>query len=403
MYGSNPFRPTFGVSPPVLAGRYEILEDFATALDEGPGALERASLFVGARGTGKTVMLNEVEAIARQRGWHVVAETATPGLVERLESHRLPELLTELDPDATTWRLKGVSGMGVGASWDTTERHRSRPDLRAQLRLLGDVIPKAGGAGLLLTVDEIHGADRSEIRDVGATIQHCFREELPIAFVAAGLPSAVHDMLASDKVLTFLRRGARYELGEVDLAEAAQAIETPLNDHGRTITPDALDLAARATSGYPFMIQMIGAQLWRHAGDADTVTVDTAQRAIRTAMPRMGRLVHEPALADLSDGDRAFLAAMAVDDGPSRISDIKTRLDVSDNYAGQYRLRLLGAEIIEDAGRGRVDFELPYLREYLRTDGFRRPLPTPPASRALDAGAADPQGSEPDLDDGLDL
>ena len=46
--------------------------------------MERASLFVGGRGTGKTVMLNEVEHLAREYGWHVVAETATPGLLDRL-------------------------------------------------------------------------------------------------------------------------------------------------------------------------------------------------------------------------------------------------------------------------------------------------------------------------------
>jgi hypothetical protein len=386
VYGTNPFKPTFGVSPPVLAGRYEILEEFATALAEGPGALERACLFIGPRGTGKTVMLNEVEAIARQRGWHVVADTATPGLLARLEEQRLPELLRQLDPDATTWRLKGVSGFGIGAEWETTERHARPPDLRAQLRLLSELIPASGGAGLLLTVDEIHGAERGELRQIGATIQHCFREQLPVAFVAAGLPAAVNDMLANDKVLTFLRRGARYELGDVDLVEAAHALEAPISDAGRTITADALDVAARASAGYPFMIQMIGAQLWRHAGDADTITVDTAHRAVRTAMPRMGRLIHEPALADLSDGDRAFLAAMAIDDGPSRMRDIAERLGVDANYAGQYRLRLIGVEIVEEAGRGRVTFGLPYLREYLRTDGFTRAPAGASSSPRLDSG-----------------
>ena len=57
---------------------------------------------------------------------------------------------------------------------------------------------------------------------------------------------------------------------------------------------------------------------------------------------------------------------MAADDGPSRIADIKQRLDVDDNYAGQYRLRLIAAELIEPTQRGYVDFALPYLREYLR-------------------------------------
>ena len=80
----------------------------------------------------------------------------------------------------------------------------------------------------------------------------------------------------------------------------------------------------------------------------------------------MGRLVHEPSLADLSHTDRRFLHAMATDDGASRMSDIADRLGVNANYASQYRRRLIEAELIEATAHGRVDFALPYLREYLR-------------------------------------
>ena len=80
----------------------------------------------------------------------------------------------------------------------------------------------------------------------------------------------------------------------------------------------------------------------------------------------MGALVHEPSLADTSHIDRTFLVAMAHDDGPSRVGDIARRLGVDSNYAGQYRLRLIQAELVHPAGFGRVDFSLPYLREYLR-------------------------------------
>jgi hypothetical protein len=39
---------------------------------------------------------------------------------------------------------------------------------------------------------------------------------------------------------------------------------------------------------------------------------------------------------------------------------------VSRDYTNVYRARLIAAELIEPAGRGRVDFALPYLREYRR-------------------------------------
>ena len=57
---------------------------------------------------------------------------------------------------------------------------------------------------------------------------------------------------------------------------------------------------------------------------------------------------------------------MAEDDGPSRTADLSLRLGVSASYIGTYRTRLIDAALIHAAGYGRVDFAVPYLREYLR-------------------------------------
>ena len=57
----NPFRASRGTSPPLLVGRDEVIDDFRLGLEEGPGAHERISLLVGARGIGKTALLNELE------------------------------------------------------------------------------------------------------------------------------------------------------------------------------------------------------------------------------------------------------------------------------------------------------------------------------------------------------
>lgn len=91
----NPFHASFGVSPPLLVGRESVLEDFAEALEDGPGSSGRATLYTGARGSGKTVMLNAVEDLARQQGWLVISETATPGFVERMTQQHLPRMLRD--------------------------------------------------------------------------------------------------------------------------------------------------------------------------------------------------------------------------------------------------------------------------------------------------------------------
>jgi len=365
----NPFTPSFGVSPPLLVGRDEILDRFREALEDGPGSPGRATVYTGARGTGKTVMLNAVEDIAREQGWLVIAETATPGFVQRLVEQHLPRLLRDHDPKATKSKMKGVTApiVGGGATWDTTEAHNSIAGLRNQMTLLLDLLGERD-TGLLLTLDEIHHKHRDELRELATTLQHLLREERNVAFVGAGLPAAVSEVL-SDDVLTFLRRADRYHLGPVPHGEVAAAIATPITASERSIDSALSRRAAEATAGYPFLIQLVGYNVWRLHPDRAVVSVDDVERGILAAQRRLGSLVLAPSLADLSDVDRTFLLAMAQDDGPSRMSDLAGRLNVDSNYAGQYRLRLLAAELIESAGHGKVTFAMPYLRDYLREHG----------------------------------
>ena len=68
----NPFKPTAGMTPPVLIGRETVIDDFMDGLDEGPGAPGRLMRITGPRGSGKTVLLTQLGDIANDRGWTVV-------------------------------------------------------------------------------------------------------------------------------------------------------------------------------------------------------------------------------------------------------------------------------------------------------------------------------------------
>lgn len=362
----NPFKPTFGVSPPLLVGRDSLLRDFGESLDDGPGAPGRATIYTGARGTGKTVMLNAVQEEARSRGWLVVSETATPGLVSRLVEERLPTLLAEHDPKATKSRLSAVNMPAAlgGVVWDTTDIHKITAGLRSQVTNLCEVLAP-NEAGLLITVDELQRKPIDDLVQLFTVVQHAFREELELAFVGAGLPSAVSELLSED-VLTFLRRADAHLLAKVDADDVARAIKEPVEGAGRSIEPEALEIAVEATAGYPFLIQLVGHQTWRQHPERKSITPEDASAGASEARRRLGRLVHGVALDECSDIDKTFLLAMARDDGPSRMSDIARRMHVNPGYANVYRTRLLNAQLIEPAGWGRVEFALPYLREYLR-------------------------------------
>ena len=139
--------------------------------------------------------------------------------------------------------------------------------------------------------------------------------------------------------------------------------------NGRTITSVDAAVAAEATGGYPFMIQLVGYHSWRANRGRRAISGDDVAQGAADARRRVGRLVIEPALKDLSPVDRTFLLRMAVDDGPSKMADIAQRLDADSNYTSQYRLRLIAAGLIVPAVYGHVDFALPHLREWLREHG----------------------------------
>lgn len=362
----DPFKPTFGADPPLLVGRDETIAIFANALDDGPGAAGRATLYTGARGSGKTVMLNAAEQQARRRGWLVVSETASSGFVARvIDALRVPEHLGGPGSKGRR-RLASIEAplVGGGAGFE----HEAAPERLITLRsALADTATALSehGTGVLITLDEIHRTQIDELREFAVALQHAFREDLDVAFAGAGLAAAVSDVLR-DEVLTFLRRADRHPLEDVGSDEVARALAEPIATAGRRLDDDALALMVAGTLGYPYLIQLIGSHVWNVDRDAETITVSHAKTGVARAQRRLGALVHAPALTGLSDVDKSFLVAMAKDRGPSRMADVQTRLGVNASYASQYRRRLIDAELIEQAGHGRVAFTLPFLREYLR-------------------------------------
>lgn len=365
----SPFSPTFGVSPTVLVGRDDVLDEIRDTFDDGPHSPTRTVLFTGARGVGKTVMLNELEDHARHLGWLVISEAASAGLLDRLTRSHLPALLTQHSgkgPRKLTSGGPSTPVGGISGGWE--HRYPVESTLRTQINELTDVL-RRHQTGLLITVDEIQGADPDELRKLGELLQLTRREGRDLAFGGAGLTRAVTDLL-NDNVITFLRRAERFDLVDVPVDLVTHAMGTAIRATGRTIAENDLQQAARATHGYPFLIQLVGHRIWLQNPRAAAISRDDVTAGIQQATRRLGALVHAPAIAGLSEVDRAYLVAMAVDaQGTSRTGEIAKRLDVDAQYAGVYRDRLIGHGVIEPAGHGLVRFSIPYLSDYLVDHG----------------------------------
>ncbi|WP_104054275.1 MULTISPECIES: ATP-binding protein [unclassified Arthrobacter] len=363
----NPFRPSAGATPPQILGRAGVLDEFEYGLRLGSGAPGLLTIFTGARGIGKTVMLGAAHDVARENGWAVISETATTGFMGRIgESMR--GIAEELGSGPVNRKITAIAAAGFSI---TTQLP---PERQVAWRTMGEELLKLlddHGTGLIITVDEIHAADRGELAQLAASVQHFIQDRLPIGLVFAGLPAAVSDLL-NEGVATFLRRADKIDLHAAAVREVEESFAATFSHASIKVSPGLVRQAAEATGGYPFLIQLVGYFLWREAeGNQGSLTSEAVDRAIAAANRRNVRTVIEAALAAASPKDLDFLAAMAEDDGPSLAGDIGRRIGAKTNLVANYRSRLLAAGLIESAGHGKVTFAIPGLRQHLRSQSGR--------------------------------
>lgn len=359
----NPFRPSAGATPPEIIGRAGLLDEFDYGLTLGSGAPGLLTIFTGARGIGKTVMLGAAHDMAREHGWAVISETATDGFMGRIgESMR--QLAEELGDGPKGRRITAISAAGFSLTTQLPpERQVAWRSIAEEL--LG--LLQSRGVGLVITVDEIHAADRSELAQLAASVQHFIQDRLPIGLVFAGLPAAVSDLL-NEGVATFLRRADKIDLHAAAVRDVEASFAETFAAAGFNMSPALVRQAAEATGGYPFLIQLVGYFLWREAeNNHGSLAPEAVRRAIDAATRRHARTVIEAALSTASPKDLEFLHAMAEDDGPSAAGDIGQRLGAKTNLVANYRTRLLAAGLIESVGHGKVDFAIPGLRAYLKS------------------------------------
>ncbi len=373
---ANPFKPTAGKMPPILIGRQQIVSDFSEGIDNGAGAPGRLMLITGQRGYGKTVMLTELGRIAEKKGWAVVSETASSGMCERLTNALVNQHAklrsVNISPSVG---IPGIASASLG-SMSFSSPDQGALDLR---RAIGNRLGKMGkGKGIVFTIDEAQVASREDMVALATTVQHIIRDEdmsdAPdeekhgIAFVFAALPSIIDDLL-NDNVLTFLRRSVHHHLDSVALPDVKDAYIEVVHDSGKTIDASTALAAARASEGYPYMIQLVGYYMWRSAQTRKSNVIEQSDvdSAIEDAALAFGQAVCAPLLGSLTGAQRLFVEAVAQDDPePTSVADIAERTGKSPSWVSKYRASLIKGHVLNQVGHGFVQLATPHLGKYIR-------------------------------------
>lgn len=372
----NPFKPTAGKMPPILIGRQSIIDDFKEGLENGAGAPGRLMLITGQRGYGKTVMLTELGRVAKDAGWEVISETASEGMCDRLVSALVrPGMKLRGVNVQPSIGVSGILNASLGGASFSVDQVALT--LREVVNQRLAKMPR--DKGIVFTIDEAQAASMADMVALATTIQHVIRDEdmrdvsdsdkHGVAFVFAALPSLMDELL-HERVLTFLRRSVQHDLGLVAYPDVRSAYIEVVREGGLAIDSEVAELAAEASDGYPYMIQLVGYYMWRAAevrGSKEIEEADVIQGK-KDALVLFDDAVCAPLFDGLTAAQKLFVKAVAKEaPQPAKVSEIANRAHRSASWVSKYRASLIKERVVESAGYGLVRLSASHLAEYVQS------------------------------------
>ncbi len=361
----NPFNPQFGKRPKQFIGRELIINNFLQSLGDINDP-HRTTVVTGIRGFGKTAVLSDIHASLDPKEYMVIDITAHDGMLLEILDEFIRGSKGKKWLSSAFEKMQGFSVGALGFSFGVTKSDNS--DSHSFRFMVSEMLDelKQKSIKTVFLIDEVHN-DTPEMREFAITYQHLVREEYDVSLFMAGLPSSVNDVL-NDKVLTFLRRAHRVELESINNKAVEIAFFEAFDQGGRKFIGDSLTAAAKATMGYPYLIQLLGYFLYK--GNKEEIDERFVEQSLTLAKIELFKNVHDMLLQALSVKDRDFLFAMTSGEEPVSFSDVRAQLGVTPGYASKYRERLMVAGIIKSAGHGKLGFAPPYMGEYLREKMF---------------------------------
>ncbi|MCY3689119.1 MAG: ATP-binding protein [Gammaproteobacteria bacterium] len=381
----NPYAPGAGTPPPELAGRDELIERAAVALDRiRTGKSARSFMLYGLRGVGKTVLLNRIRLDAEARG---IASVRIEAPEERsLPALLIPALRSSLLRLSRGQALKDnlLRGMRALASFAKALKVKFQDiefsidadpetgladssdldiDLTDLLVVLGKVAAERGTA-LVLYIDELQYIPESQLASLIAALHSTSQEQLPITMVAAGLPQLVG---RTGDAKSYAERLFEFALvGPLGDGAARDALIVPAAREGVEIDSEAVSEILRKTSGYPYFLQEWGKHVWNAAGSSP-IRLDDARRATGEALAELDASFFRVRFDRLTPAQKRYLRALAeLGPGPHRSGDIANVLNQKVTSVAPVRNSLIAKGMIYSPGHGDTAFTVPLFDEFMK-------------------------------------
>ena len=382
---TNPYAPGAGTFPPELAGRDEIIERAAIALDRfRDGRAARSLLLVGLRGVGKTVLLTRIAQQSEARGFVVLS-------VEAPEKRSLPALLIpplrtallKLDRVAATGDMakKALRALGgfvnamklkyqdieFGVELGSEPGVADSGDLEHDLIELFTEIGRAAkekGTAIVLFIDELQYVEEDQFASLITALHKCAQYQLPVALIGAGLPQLVG---RAGRAKSYAERLFEYpEIGPLSDAEAKKALVAPAERENVKFDDGALAEILAQTKAYPYFLQEWGKHSWACA-DASPITREDAVAATDLAISELDDSFFRVRFDRLTPAEKRYLRAMAqLGAGPHKSGDIAQLLNKKVQAVAPTRATLISKGMIYSPAHGDSSFTVPLFDGYMK-------------------------------------
>ncbi len=381
----NPFSPGAGSPPPELAGRSDILEQARVLLGRVHAKRpEKSMLLTGLRGVGKTVLLNEIERIAKGGGYRTALVEAHEGKsLAVLLAPELRRLLFELDRLAGAGHkarrglavLKSFIGairihvgeIDIGVDIEPESGAADSGDLEVDLPSLFGAVAEAAeerGAAVAILIDEIQYFAPSELSALIMAMHKMQQRQLPLVLIGAGLP--ILPGLAGESKSYAERLFNFPDVGPLNEQDATQALKEPIEEEGERIEPAAIKEILRLTRGYPYFLQEWGYQVWNQASESP-MTLQDIHQTTDVVTKRLDENFFRVRFNRLTPKEKLYLRAMAeLGPGPHRSSAIADTMETEINRLGPVRASLIKKGMVYSPAYGEMAFTVPLFDEFLR-------------------------------------
>jgi len=380
----NPFSPGAGAPPPELVGRDPILEQARILLGRiKQKRPEKSILLTGLRGVGKTVLLNEIERLAKADGYRtIVVEAHEDKPLGPLIAPYLRSLLFELDRIAGAGDkvkrglrvLRSFLGalqvtykdITVGLDVDPEKGSADSGDLEIDLPNLFVAVAEAAEerkCAVAVLIDEVQYFDQKELGALIMAMHKLQQRRLPLVLFGAGLPILAG--LAGESKSYAERLFSFPDVGALSEEDSAKALREPAQASGVAFQAQALKEVFRLTKGYPYFLQEWGYQAWNLA-TTSPITLQVVKNATAKVIPRLDQDFFRVRFDRLTPSERNFLRAIAeLGPGAHRTGDIADVLGVKVTSLGPVRAKLIKKGMIYSPAHGDMAFTVPLFDEFM--------------------------------------